>query len=217
MSGQRTSAQTIVPAEDIDRRKSDLRALMRVLRKKLDASEAERAGEVICSRVLELPEVRTAQALALYAALPGEVNLKRIIEECQRQGKSMLFPRFRAADRTYEMVRVRNVDQETAPGAFGIQEPRPELPAAPPGVCSARDTVWIVPGLAFDEAGGRLGQGGGYYDRLLKDVQGVRIGVAFAWQLVPATPTTDRDVPMDILVIGGRILRFSPDHNRQST
>lgn len=188
---------------------------MRALRNRLDAAEAARASDEICNRVLELPEVRTAQAVALYAALPGEVNLRRIIEECQRQGKSMLFPRFCAADRAYEMVRVRNVELETAPGAFGIQEPSPELPAAPSGVCRARETAWIVPGLAFDGAGGRLGQGGGYYDRLLKDVQGARIGVAFAWQLLPVTPTTDQDVPMDILVVGERVLRFSPGHTRQ--
>ncbi len=122
----------------------------------------------------------------------------------------MLFPRFRAGDRTYEMVQVREFESDTVPGFYGIREPRPELPAAPPGLCRDRRTAWIVPGLAFDGAGGRLGRGGGFYDRLLAGVKGPKIGVAFEWQLLPAVPICRHDVRLDALVTAEQVLRFAP-------
>ncbi|NOY81041.1 MAG: 5-formyltetrahydrofolate cyclo-ligase [Kiritimatiellaeota bacterium] len=206
----RSAAESEESAADVRQAKAELRTRLRAVRRRLDSDETARESERICARVLELPEVRTARAVALYAALSGEVNLKRIIEECQRQGKSMLFPRFRAVDRTYEMVQVHEFESETVPGFYGIREPRPDLPATPTGLCRDRRTAWIVPGLAFDGAGGRLGQGGGYYDRLLAGVKGPKIGVAFQWQLLPAVPTCRHDVRLDVLVTGNRVLRFSP-------
>jgi 5-formyltetrahydrofolate cyclo-ligase len=92
-------------------------------------------------------------------------------------------------------------------GRFGIREPRKELPCAPAHLLADRDLAWIVPGVAFDETGGRLGRGRGYYDRMLRDVLGIKVGVGYDWQVVPCLPSSSHDVRMDVIVTNSRILR----------
>ena len=166
-------------------------------RRELPPEETARFGREMCRRVLELPEVRQARQVAGYAALPGEVNLDGLFEYLRNHGKEVLLPRYEGSGRGYVMVAVRNPDKETCPGNFGIREPRAGLPVAD---TRGPDTVWLVPGLAFDRRGRRIGRGGGHYDRLLNGAAGYKIGLAFSWQLVPEVPAEPHDVRVDTVV-----------------
>jgi 5-formyltetrahydrofolate cyclo-ligase len=104
---------------------------------------------------------------------------------------------------------------ELVPDAHGIPAPRPDAPLVPPRSID----LFLVPGLAFDRKGARLGQGGGYYDDLGRWLEahgsggrgGARlVGLGYDFQLVDACPAGERDVVLDALVTDQRVLRFAP-------
>lgn len=112
----------------------------------------------------------------------------------------VLLPRYSQHLSAYEMVPVTNGYADTRVGAYGIREPLPELVAASREETCNENVIWLVPGLAFDRAGNRLGRGGGFYDRLLPGVRGTKVGVAYTWQLVDLLPTEPHDIPVDVIV-----------------
>ena len=184
-----------------------LRQWARQRRAGLTDTDVRQASARVCARVLGLPEFRAARAVALFVPLPGEIDVNSLIKECQRQGKDRLFPRFAADTGGYRLVPVHDLEAETAPGRFGIREPLPQLAAASGAWLAQAGLLWIVPGLVFDPEGTRLGRGGGWYDRLLAQAPGLKVGVAFDWQLLPRVPRADRDVSMDIVVTETRVFR----------
>ncbi|HEX9888170.1 MAG TPA: 5-formyltetrahydrofolate cyclo-ligase, partial [Nitriliruptorales bacterium] len=148
-----------------------------------------RAGD----RLLELPEVQAAQRVLLYASQGDELGTERVIAALMIRGAEVLLPRVAGA--ALEVVAIDTVDGLPA-GYRGVREP--VGPAVDP-----RDLdVAIVPGLAFDAAGGRLGRGGGHYDRLLQTLpaQTLRVGLCFAVQLVARVPHEEHDQRVDVVV-----------------
>ena len=115
-----------------------------------------------------------------------------------------MLPRVRP-DHTLDHHAVRGPDELT-PGPFGIAEPRPSCPTVAP---AALDVI-LVPGVAFDRAGGRLGYGGGFYDRFLAACTGPRLGLAFALQLVACVPREAHDLPLAVLVTEAEVIRVAP-------
>ncbi len=189
--------------------KVELRKGLRDRRRQLAAAQVMRGSREVCARLLTVPEVVAAPVIALYLAFAGEVDLNELYKSSEQQGKDILLPRYNAVMRSYEMVKIANLEQDTDAGAFGIREPRQCLPPYAASSLHRADLVWIVPGVAFDLAGNRLGQGAGYYDRLLKSANGLKIGVAYDWQILDQLPREPHDVPMDVVVSDRRILRFS--------
>lgn len=131
------------------------------------------------------------RTLCAYAALASEPD----VLTPWPSGKTILLPRV-VADRLvlHEVGGVGMLER----GAFGVFEPGLECP-----VRDAKADVVLVPGLAFDRKGGRLGRGKGYYDRLLERVGGVRVGVCFEGQVLEAVPCEPHDQRMDFLVTPG--------------
>lgn len=107
---------------------------------------------------------------------------------------SILLPR--AAAGGYEWAHARADDLVS--GRFGILEPSPRAPKARAGALAA--TMFLVPGIAFDQRGARLGRGGGFYDRLLCNQNGPRVGICHDFQVVPCIPMELHDVPMTHLL-----------------
>jgi 5-formyltetrahydrofolate cyclo-ligase len=142
-------------------------------------------------------------------ATAGEVDLDGLVDALLRAGRSVWLPRFRVVGDAYEMVRIASLADDVGSGAFGIREPCGALPALPIEERCARGVLWLVPGVAFDPAGNRLGRGRGYYDRLLHGVRGVRVGVAWDWQVIAQVPHTDRDEPMNWIVTDTRTIACS--------
>ena len=169
----------------------------------LDARERAAADAAIAARVWEAPEVAQARTLLLYAALPEEAATDAIAREALRRGIRLVYPRSLASG-ALSLHAVGSLG-ELRPGRYGIREPE-----AGPVVPAREIDAALVPGLAWDRAGHRLGRGAGYYDRLLGDPGwgAFRCGVFFAVQEVPALPRDDWDVRLDAVVTERELLHF---------
>lgn len=182
---------------------------MRGLLRDRSGEESERAGAEIADRLERTAAWARASTVAVYANLPGEVATDTLISSAWRGGKRVLLPRVAGAGQL--AFAEHPVDASLVTGAFGVSEPPP---TAPPVDLVDADLV-LVPGLAFDRHGGRLGRGRGYYDRALATLgrSGVRdvaterdpavprtIGVAFDLQLVETVPMDVRDVRLEAVV-----------------
>lgn len=183
-----------------DGRKAALRRATVTARRQLRDGERAAASAAAVTRLLSLPELDGARIVLLYAALAEELDVGGAVGPLRARGVRTCFPRV-DGDR---LVLVAASDLRTLQlGYRGIREP-----AGPPVHPSAIDAV-VLPGVAFDPHGGRLGQGGGHYDRLLPqlDEEAVRIGACFACQVVPDVPRELHDQPVDVVVTDRAVYR----------
>ena len=146
---------------------------------------------------------KKAASVLLYAPLQDEINVLPLLATGLNAGKLMAFPRFQSDSASYIGCQIEHMGQLT-PGQFGILEPRGE---APPVSLKQLDLV-LVPGLAFDSGGRRLGRGKGFYDRLLMAVRGAKCGVAFDQQVLGEIPVESHDILMNFIVTPTRWLSF---------
>ena len=140
-----------------------------------------------------------SRVVMLYAsAFPEEVPTRPLMAGVLAAGKELVLPRVRAEAGEMDLCRLTDPEADLLPGRYGIMEPGPECPLQPARAVG----LVIVPGLAFDRAGYRLGRGGGYYDRFLDapDRTAVSCSVAYGVQLVDAVPREPHDRPVDFLV-----------------
>ncbi len=185
----------------------EVRALRRRLREQrlaFDGEARQRAQDEICARLLRLPAMRRGARVAAYLAMPGEVDLSRCIERARRRGVRVYAPRIGSLRR--REMRFASLEPGAPDGrnAFGIAEP---ACGAPSIAVIALDVV-IVPLVAFDRHGQRLGMGAGFYDRALRRLRDRDrrwrrprlVGVAFSFQQVPSIPAASWDVPLDFVV-----------------
>ncbi|MCL4686255.1 5-formyltetrahydrofolate cyclo-ligase [Myxococcota bacterium] len=160
---------------------------MRSRRRSVDADVRRAAGQAVTRRIVASPEFRRAERVALYMALPDEIPTEGLLRTVLDTGRSLLLPRPGAA-RRLEFASVRDL-ASLVPGCFGTLEP--------PRSCGAEtlrpEDLVLVPGVAFDRFGHRLGRGGGWYDRSLPDAVSDVYGVAYEFQLLAAVPATHRD------------------------
>ncbi len=149
----------------------------------------------VCSALnrwlVERPAPRT---LAVYAPLPGEADLSAVVRA--HPDRRWVYPKVRGHLLTFHAV--KDPAAELFPGAFGILEPAGDSPEA--GIMEI--DAFICPGLAFDQNGGRLGRGRGFYDRMLALARpgALKIGICFGSQLVPDTFAEPHDIPMDEVI-----------------
>ena len=190
--------------------KTEIRRLFAGRRRACPARAVKSASDAIARRLLALPEFTSATLVALYAAIECEVELECVIAECGRLGKRVFLPRFNSTVGTYEMVEIENFERDTKPGRFAIREPVPQCLPMNKSISHSGQLLWLVPGIAFDLQGRRLGRGGGYYDRLLAARGGFRVGVAYDWQIVADLPEQAHDQVMDMVVSECRVVRPQP-------
>ena len=173
--------------------KAPLRAATLAARRALSDAQRQQASIRIVERLLRLPELREASTVLLYAALREEVDLATLVGPLHGRGTRTLFPRVRGE----RLELVAAADLRTLQlGHRGVREPAGRT--VDPGVVD----VAVVPGVAFDPRGGRLGAGGGHYDRLLAELAATttRVGTAFDCQLVPRIPREAHDQPVHLVV-----------------
>jgi 5-formyltetrahydrofolate cyclo-ligase len=126
-----------------------------------------------------------------------------LLEETLAGGKITALPRYDSVNNDYIACRVQNLQTEIGSGQFGIREPKAGCPEIP----LERLGLILVPGVAFDLRGGRLGRGRSYYDRLLTEIQGIKCGVAFDEQIVETVPAGSLDVRMDFVLTPTRCVK----------
>lgn len=178
-----------------------LRAALRARRRSLADDERQRLSRRAAAHLLASDVWRKAASVALYVAVRGEADATPLLEAARQSGKTALLP-LCLDEATGEPGLMRFVPCAGAHalriGAYGIPEPVcASLPVTDPPA-----DIILVPGVAFDTKGMRLGQGGGYYDRLLarpEYAKSLRIGYAYAFQIVDAVPARAWDVPMHAL------------------
>ncbi len=179
--------------------KEELRRRFLAWREGLSPEERQAAGRAIGERVESLPIWSEAQSVLLYYSCRGEVDTLGLAASGWRAGKTVLLPRVKPGRRLEPVVWEESAGLRRGP--FGI--PAPE--GAP--YTGPVDLV-LVPGVAFDEQGGRLGYGGGYYDRLLEDKgkEMRTLGLAYEGQLATRLPREEHDVGLDAVVTEERII-----------
>jgi 5-formyltetrahydrofolate cyclo-ligase len=176
--------------------KSELRALMRRRRAAVPAAELAAAGAAVAARLAAWPPFRAARLTACYLALPGELPTAPLIAVRRASGRRLCVPAWDAAAACYRLALLRP-EAPCAPGRMGVPEPlRKEW------VETGLIDLFLVPGLAFDEHGGRLGHGGGHFDRLLaaRSAGSLCLGLAGDWQVVGEVPTGPDDARLDGIV-----------------
>lgn len=164
-------------------------------------------GARIARRVVELPEVRDVRAVMVFSSFGSEVPTAPLIEVLRERGIVVALPRIEAG----ELVPVAYTPGDPVRAAsFGALEPIGQN-----GIEPASLDVVGVPGVAFDRLGGRVGYGGGYYDRFLRGLPAFRVGIAFGLQVIEGPLPAGRfDLPVQAIVTEEETIR--PDLNSRS-
>lgn len=176
--------------------KSDLRREAREKRKTL--ARADFAGEI--ARYADALPVREGATIGAYHALPEEADPALLLEALAAKGRHIAFPRIAARGLPLEYHRIPDGEM-MAPGTFGIHEPLDTWPRV-------RPDLLLVPLLAFDGRGHRLGYGGGFYDRTLALLNVPAIGIAYAGQEVASLPDEPHDRTLDMILTEQGIRKF---------
>ncbi len=174
--------------------KQELRRVLKQKRIALAPDEKKEKDRLIREAILSSRAWARADTVLLYAPTPYEVDLIPLVKEARRAGKQVAFPRCNTE--TLAMVfHVLEPGQKLSPGAYGIPEPSADAPVCYP----TSRTLCLCPALSMDPRGNRLGYGKGYYDGYLTGFEGVKAGVVHRNMMLAALPTSDRDVPMDLI------------------
>lgn len=173
-------------------RKAQVRTTLLRRLQQQQKEERRQRSEAIWRKVVRLTAFRRAATVCCYVALPHEVQTWDMIEEMLAQGKRVVVPFVRPRAKRLGLSEVRHPAAELAPGAFGVLEP---IRSARRPVRPQELDLVLVPGLAFDRRGHRLGHGFGYFDRFLARLpKRVRtVGLAFRFQLLDRLPTASHD------------------------
>ena len=182
-----------MPATPSAKQKSDLRSSIREIVKRLPQEKRRIDSENLRANLQRQRFFQNARSILFFAPLPEEPDLWPLLNETLAGKKLVALPCFDADNGVYLTRHVTDIHVEILSGKFGIREPAPTCISIP---LDDLDLV-LVPGVAFDLAGHRLGRGKGFYDRLLQDFSGQKIGIAFDEQIVHAVPIEKNDITMD--------------------
>ena len=185
------------------------RALRRTVRERLEqlSPESRRVGsERVCAKVEAELAWSRASTVLLFVPVGTEIDVAPLLSAGLAAGKSVCLPSYEPQRDAFVPRRILSVSTDLVEGYRGIPEPRGTLPEVP---LEALDFL-IIPGLAFDLEGRRLGRGKGHYDRLLAFARGVTCGVGYDEQIVPDVPVESHDVKLNMVLspshTSGRVL-----------
>ena len=202
MPQDRTAAPVGAPLREA---KQAMRIRVAALRDALDADWRAEASRALCASIAALPSFARASTVLLTAPFRSEWNAEPLIDLALAQGKTVALPRVIEPARMLELCRIADAARDIVLGWKGIPEPASDC-----GRVELADVDWVlVPGVAFDRDGARLGYGGGYYDRLLPllPARAPRVAGAFHAQIVDEVPRAPHDITMDVVVTERGVLR----------
>jgi 5-formyltetrahydrofolate cyclo-ligase len=175
--------------------KQDKRQDFLIRRSNVSARDKMRSEDRIIELLKHDPDLTKAHSIAGYAAIRKELSVTEYLHWALKHNKQVFLPRCNG--KTYEMVEITDMNRDLTEGHYGILEPKKSLPALKPGTGYPEISAWIVPGVAFNSEGMRLGMGKGIYDRLLAGSSAVKVGVGFECQRTDDIPTDPWDIPLD--------------------
>jgi 5-formyltetrahydrofolate cyclo-ligase len=189
----------MTPTPDIAERKKLIREQAHANRNA--QTNKDELSKVICDRFMTLPEYAAARTVMFYIDVRAEVRTRHSLPAALASGKTIVVPW--CNDRgELELFRLANME-ELSIGMYKILEPRPELRNRPDKQCQAEELdVVMVPGVAFDRRGARMGHGKGYYDKLLQHARADTplVALAFECQFFPEIPVAPHDIFMDKII-----------------
>lgn len=170
--------------------KYEIRNKLKNLKQMLSDNEKESAADEVFSRLEQTAAFLLAEKILMYHSLPDELSTRSFLSKW-------------GARKKFYLPRVNGVNLEILPynesklelGSFHIEEPTGDDIADPMEI-----ELVVVPGVAFDRKGKRVGRGKGFYDRFLKSTAATKIGVGYEFQLIDEVPTEEHDVKMDMVI-----------------
>lgn len=186
--------------------KRKLRRKMMDMREALSPEGVRRESLAVCERLIRHPAFKEGKTILFYYPHRKELDVRPAMEEAWLAGKRVVLPKSDPASKSLSFFRIER-GEALVSGSYGIPEPSGKEAARI--LPDAIDLV-VVPGVAFDERGYRLGYGGGYYDRFFSRHPGPfhRIGVAYSFQVVPTVYPEEHDQRLDGLITPSMTLSF---------
>ncbi|MFW8601903.1 5-formyltetrahydrofolate cyclo-ligase [Desulfobacterota bacterium M19] len=183
----------------MEQRRHELRRLVLARRGQMSVEERRMKSVLIVERLLAMPEFKQAEVIFTYINFRSEVETMALADKCLELGKKLCVPVTLTAERRLAACQLTDPEAELRPGYCRIPEPdisRTRL------VDPREIDVVVLPGSVFDRFGGRLGYGGGYYDRFLalEAPHGLRVGLAFDLQIVDEVPLMAHDMRLHYLL-----------------
>ncbi len=178
----------------ITKDKAEIRRQALSVRDSLDSVSRQAKDRLIADSFLGLPEYQHAEMVLFYVSFSSEVGTIPLIEHAFKQGKQVAVPKVFRETRRLGFYRITSTD-ELVSGYNGIYEPIANADCEVVDVGTGSIDIIAMPGIAFDASGCRVGYGGGYYDRLLKDISSrtVRIALAYKTQVMEKVPVESHD------------------------
>lgn len=189
--------------DSIDTRKAAVREEMKRLRQNLSNAELEEKSRLIADRLFALEEFQWKQHVLWYLSRDMEVQTDEMIARSMGDGKNAYVPVLDRKNEQLGISHLQGMDIDFDRGAFGVRQPaKPHLNFVAPSVID----IVILPGLAFDLKGSRVGYGLGYYDILLKQLseETICVAVGFDFQILESIPTNEFDMPVHMVVTDQR-------------
>ncbi|HTS52623.1 MAG TPA: 5-formyltetrahydrofolate cyclo-ligase [Burkholderiales bacterium] len=200
------------PDPTLRQRKQAQRSDVLAWRSALDPVERPRLGHAITQSLLNLPEFQRARCVLAYLSFGSELDTAEFVRALPSRACALVLPRIDLSRHSLSLHRVDDPELDTVPGVWGIREPDPQR--CPLADATAIDAV-LVPGVAFTPRGERLGYGGGFYDRLIREWRDPPplIAAAFELQVVQQLPLGPNDQPIDAVVTEARLYRRGPQED----
>ena len=175
--------------------KADARKHFFAIRSAINENERKQKSLAICKKIIALPQFSSCDTLFIYSPIKSEADPTYLFDEAKKRGIRVAFPISITDNFTPDFRLVTSLD-ELSLGTYGIREPRSDAEKA---TFSTR-SICVVPALAFDSFGNRLGYGKGFYDRFLNDFAGLTIGITYTELKCDRLPTQSTDIPVDIII-----------------
>ena len=183
--------------------KEALRQVMRHKNQALGKVAHETQSLSIRDTITSHPNWQAAQRILAYLPRKDEPNILPLLHMALDKGKTIALPQYQQNNGAYRPVIISHLEKDLEPGLYGILEPKSTcIPMAGQSV-----DLTLIPGMAFDDKGWRLGRGKGFYDRMIPQLAGLRCGLAFDYQRVEAVPHDDLDQKMDWIITPERWIK----------
>lgn len=185
--------------------KNKLRQEVLAKRSALSTAYRVELSRKICDRLIGLKEFQDASVMHFYIPIRDEVDIRYAMRDAFSSGKTVVVPVVDKEKKTLFLSRLENYDEELAYSVYGLLEPKPEYYRLIP---LKEVDMMILPGIAFDMRGHRLGYGAGYYDKLLSDEKErpFTIAPAFEVQIVDFIPASNHDVRVNKIITEERVI-----------
>ncbi len=205
---QKTSSKAIFGRLEFKKNsnmKNILRQDARGKRQSLSPVLYAKKSAIIREKLEKLPQFKAAKKIMAYVSTNEEVDTRDLIKDCFKKGLTIYIPK---VDRNeLKIIPVRSWEV-LEPGTFSILEPM--MNEASEAANPEDLDLILVPGIAFDHRGHRIGHGKGFYDRTLKNTKAFKIGLAFHEQIVDEIPDEEHDVPMDLIITDNSLITPNP-------